>query len=124
MFNRIGSLNINNLKNKIIDFRVVIERCLPDVLVIEETKLTSDFQTESFLVNNYQKPLRRDRNEFGGGIMLFARKGVVCNRVQILETHSLEILCFELIVSKKKWIVYSLYRPTESSNIDAFLKIF
>ena len=44
-----------------------MERCLPDVLVIEETKISSDFKTETFLVNNYQKPMRRDRNEFGGG---------------------------------------------------------
>ena len=97
-----------------------MERCLPDVLAIEETKINSDFKTESFLVNNYQKPMRRDRNEFGGGIMLYVRKGVVCNRVPILETRSLELLCSELVVNKKKWIVYSIYRPPESSNIDAF----
>ena len=97
-----------------------MERCLPDVLVIEETKINSDFKTESFLVNNYQKPMRRDRNEFGGGIMLYARKGVVCNRVPTLETRSLELLCSEMIVNKKKWIVYSIYRPPESNNIDAF----
>ena len=56
-------------------------------------------------MNYYQKPLRRDRNEFGGGIMLYARKGVVCNCVPVLETPSLEILCSELTVSKKKWVV-------------------
>ena len=97
-----------------------MERCLPDVLVIEETKINSDFKTETFLVNNYQKPMRRDRNEFGGGIMLYVRKDVVCNRVPVLETPSLELLCSELIVSKKKWIVYSIYRPPESNNIDSF----
>ena len=63
----IGFLNINSLRKKITDLRVLMKRCLPDVLVIEETKLNSDFQTKSFLVNNYQKPLSRDRNEFGGG---------------------------------------------------------
>ena len=73
-------------------------------------------------MNNYQKPLRSDRNEFGGVIMLFARKGGVCNRVPVLETPSQKILCSELIVTKKKWIVYSIYRPPESSNIDAFFE--
>ena len=63
-----------------------MEKCLLDVLVIEETKINSDFKTDIFLVNNYQKPMRRDRNEYGGGIMLYARKGVVCNRVPALET--------------------------------------
>ena len=57
------------------------ERCLPDVLVIEETKLNDDFKTELFVMNNYQYLMRRDRNEFGGGIMQYVRKAVVCNRI-------------------------------------------
>ena len=56
-----------------------MERCLPDILVIEETKLSSEFKTESLLINNYQKPIRRDRNEFGGGLVQFIRKGMVCD---------------------------------------------
>ena len=50
----ISFLNINNLRNKITDLRFVMERCVPDIMVIEETKLSSEFKTESFLINNYQ----------------------------------------------------------------------
>ena len=71
----ISFLNINSLRNKITDLRYVMERCLPDIMVIEETKLSSEFKTESFLINNYQKPIRRNRNAFGGGLMQFIRKG-------------------------------------------------
>ena len=98
----IGFLNVNSLRNKITDLRLVMERCLPDILVIEETKLNSDFKTESFLINNYQKPIRRDRNEFGGGLMQFVRKGVVCNRASALESHAIEIICSDPMVSKKR----------------------
>ena len=42
----IGFLNINSLRNKITDLRMIAERCLPDVLLIEETKLNLDFKTE------------------------------------------------------------------------------
>ena len=77
----IGFLNINSLRNKITDLKLVMERCLPDILVIEETKLNSDFKTEIFLVNNCQKPIRRDRNDFSGGLMQFVRKGFVRNGV-------------------------------------------
>ena len=69
-----------------IDLRLVVEKCLPDILVIEVTKLISDFKTETFLANNYQKPIRCDRNEFGWGLMQIARKGVVCNRFPTFET--------------------------------------
>ena len=115
----VGFLNINSIRNKIIDLRMLMERCLPDVLVIEETKINSDFKKDIFLVNNYQKPMSRDRNEYGRGIMLYARKGVVCNRVPALETPSLELLCSELIVNKKKWIVYCIYRAPDCGNIDS-----
>ena len=118
----IGFLNINSLRNKITDLRLVMERCLPDILVIEETKLNSDFKTESFLINNYQKPIRRDRNEFGGGLMQFVRKGVVCNRVSALESHAIEVICSDLMVSKKRWVIFSIYRPPDVSNLDLFFR--
>ena len=89
----LGFLNINSLRYKIVDLREVAEHCLPDVLVIEETKLNEDFKTELFVMNNYQYPMRRDRNEFGGGIMQYARKGVVCNRITACETQTVESIC-------------------------------
>ena len=80
----IGFLNINSLRNKIIDLRLVMERCLPDILVIEETKLNSDLKTEIFLINNYQRPIRRDRNEFGGGLMQLG-KGLFATEFLLLK---------------------------------------
>ena len=115
----VGFLNINSLRNKIIDLRNIAEKCLPDVLLIEETKLSAEFKTEIFLLNNYQPPMRLDRNEHGGGLMQYARKGVICNRQTLYESTSLELLCSELIVCKKKWIIFSVYRPPDS-NQDAF----
>ena len=37
-----------------------------------------------------------------------------------LETPSLVLLCSELIVNEKKWIVYCIYRPPDCGNIDSF----
>ena len=113
---------MNSLRNKITDLRLVMERCLPDVLVIEETKLNSDFKTEIFLINNYQKPIRRDRNEFGGGLMQFVRKGVVCNRVSTFESPAIEIICSDLMVCKKRWVIFSIYRPPDASNLELFFR--
>ena len=107
----LGFLNINSLRNKITDVRMIAERCLPDVLLIEETKLNSDFKTESFLINNYKSPIRLDRSEFGGGLMQYSRNGIICNRLPNFEVPSLELLCSELVVAKKKWIIYSIYHP-------------
>ena len=97
------------------------ERCLPDVLVIEEIKLNEDFKTELFVMNNYQYPMRRDRNEFGGDIMQYVRKGVVCNRITAYETQNVESICSELIISKKRWMIFAVYRPPDSANLNSFL---
>ena len=102
----VGFLNINSLRNKIIDLRNIAEKCLPDVLLIQETKLSAEFRTEIFLLNNYTSPMRRDRNEHGGGLMQYVRRGVVCNRLNVYESTSFEVLCSELIVCKKKWITF------------------
>ena len=116
----IGFLNINSLRNKIIDLRMIAERCLPDILLIEETKLNSDFKTDLFLINNYKNPIRLDRTGFGGGLLQYSRNGIICNRMTAFEVPSLELLCSELTVAKKKWIIYSIYRPP-NSNIETLL---
>ena len=88
-------LNINSLRNKIYDLREIMQKALPDILVVAETKLNNDFPTQNFILENYQTPLRRDRNEHGGSLMQFNRKGVVCNRVPALESEHLEMICTE-----------------------------
>ena len=77
----IGFLNINNLRNKITDLRMIVESCLPDLLLIEETNLNSDFRTESFPINNYKSPIRLDRSEFGGDLIKYSRNDIICNRL-------------------------------------------
>ena len=118
----IGFLNINSLRNKITDLKMVMERCLPDILLVEETKLNSDFKTETFLMNDYQRPIRRDKNESGGGLMQFIRKGVVCNRVSTFECPTIELICSELMVCKKRWAIFSIYRPPDAANMEVFFR--
>lgn len=98
-----------------------MERCLPDLLGVIETKLNETSKTETLLVNGYKEPIRLDRTKYGGGIMLYVRKGVVSNRVPVFEVPSIELLCSELTVSKRKWIVFSFYRPPDS-NLEAFFE--
>ena len=99
-----------------------MQKALPDILVVAETKLNNDFSTQNFIVENYQTPLRRDRNEHGGGLMQFNRKGVICNRVPNLESKYLEMICTELNVNKKKWAIFAVYRPPVPSNVTVFFQ--
>ena len=59
-------LNINSLRNKIIDFREILIKFSPDYFVLAETKLDDSFPMGQFNIENYEIRTRRDRNKHGG----------------------------------------------------------
>ena len=113
----ISFLNINSLRNKIIDVREIIKQTSPDYFVLAETKLNHEFPSAQFYIENYNILNRRDRNKFGGGLIAYAKKGVICKETKSLETANSEVICTELTISKKKWIIFTVYRPPNSSNL-------
>ena len=111
----IGHLNINSLRNKMIDLREIMNETLPDILIITETKLDHTFTTAQFAVNDYFPPIRKDRNKHGGGILIFIRKGIHFKEKHELEPlEHYEGLSIELFVSRKRWIIFAIYRPPSS----------
>ena len=70
---KIGYLNINSLRNKILSLKEILHKALIDILCIDETKLDETFA--QFIIENFQfTPFRRDRNNKGGGKMVLIRK--------------------------------------------------
>ena len=45
-----------------------------DALVISETKLDNTFPQGEFRVPGFDPPIQKDRNQVGGGIMVFVKK--------------------------------------------------
>ena len=50
----LGYLNINSLRNKIIDLREIIHYLNLDYFVLSETKIDSSFPSAQFAINNYE----------------------------------------------------------------------
>ena len=50
----LGYLNINSLRNKIIDLREIIHYLNLDYFVLSETKIVSSFPSAQFAINNYE----------------------------------------------------------------------
>ena len=44
---------------------------------------------------------------------MYARTGIACNRVHSLETLNLELICSEITIQEKKWILYCIYQPPD-----------
>ena len=42
-----------------------------DILLVSETKLNHTFPIRQFLIEGYQIPIRVDRNDHGGGLLLY-----------------------------------------------------
>ena len=62
-------LNINSLRNKIHDLRLIIHDVLLDYFVISKTKLDNSVPSAQLAISNYGIRARRDREKHGGGLI-------------------------------------------------------
>ena len=117
-----GYLNIYSLRNKIHDLRLIIHHVPLDYFVISETKLDNSFPNSQSTINNYEIRARRDRDKHGGGLIEFVRKGLICKRLRKYESLNIEVTCSKVTISNKTWIIFSIYRPPDYSNLLTFFK--
>ena len=87
-------------------------------------KLCSDFPDAQFQIDGYvYPPYRKDRTKHGGGIMVFVKNDLITKRKQEFESDSVEIVSLELTISRKKWIIFSFYRPPKSNIANFFSEL-
>ena len=87
----IGYLNINSLRNKIIDAGVIFLKFLPDYFVFSETKLDESFPNDQFYIEDYEIRTRKDRNKNGGRLIEYVRKGIVCKNLLIFVVQKMKL---------------------------------
>ena len=105
----IAHININSFRYKYVALQEVLYDGLVDILAVQETKLDSSYTNTQFEVPGYRL-YREDRNQHGGGIILYVRSDIPSRRVNIDLTHG-ENVTIELTVNKSKWLISSIYRP-------------
>ena len=116
----VGCLNINSLRNKIIDLREIISYLQLDYFVLSETKISDSFPSAQFDRSSYEIRAGRNRDGMGGGIINYVRKGVICKRLKDFETTISESICSELVISKEKWFCMCIYSPPNYNNSSNF----
>ena len=108
----IGYLNIKSLKEKIVCLTEIISTYKIDILCIDETKLDTSFPDSQFKIDGYQFPLfRNNRDSKGAGKIVFVQESIVAKRLSHCESWSIESICTELTISKRKWCILFAYRP-------------
>ena len=116
---RMGHLNIQGVSNKIDQVGLLLgsDKNQIHVLGLSETKLNDTHPDSAFEINGYQKPFRRDReSNSGGGIIVYVRDEICCNRRPDLEQANLECIWLEIKpVKSKSFLLGNIYRPPNST---------
>ena len=117
----IAYLNIHSIRNKLTALKEVISDCI-DILIIAETKLDESFPTSQLDITSYIPPLRVDRNQHGGGILIYIKEGIPATEISLLGSTSknIEAKALEINLNSIKWLLFGIYRPP--SQIDNFLR--
>ena len=56
----------------------------------------------------------------GRGLIEFVKKGLMYKKLKIFEPRKSECICSEITMSKKKWLCFSIYRPSSHDNLELF----
>ena len=112
----IGHLNINSIRNKFEAVECVLNDGLIDIFALSESKIDESFPNTQFIINGLSLH-RKDRNRFGGGLLLYIRSDIPHRRRCDLEpngqiSHGIEIMVIEARLYKvEKWHLVIIYKP-------------
>ena len=115
-------LNINSIRNKLHDLKILSQDLMPTVLAISEAKVDASFPNIQFLLDHYCNlgDFCKDRTNHGGGLMIYTRKGTPCIRLQQYEENKIESICFEIAINKRKWLIL----PYTDHHINQICNLF
>ena len=84
---------------------------------MSQTKRHERFLSQKFVIANFVIWVRRDRYRHDRGLIKYVRKCFICKRLSNVKPTSLECICSELTLSKKKWIYYSISPSSKNLNV-------
>ena len=96
-------LNIRSVRNKV-DFLESFTDDI-DILCLTETHLDPSVPDSDLLLTNFSTIFRKDRNAFGGGVMIFSTNDILPKRRFDIESPNDEIIWIELCSDNKKYLL-------------------
>ena len=117
----IGHFNINSIRNKFEAVECIWNDGLIDIFAWSESKIDESFPNAQFIINDFSLH-RKDRNRFGGGLLLYIRSDIPHRRRCDLEprnqvSHGVEIMVIEARLYKmEKWFLVIIYKPPKVTN--------
>ena len=72
--------------------------------MISEIKIHESFSQGQFNISGFSKTFTPDRNNNGGGIILFVREGIQ-TKLTFSENLPIEVFYVEINLKKQKWLI-------------------
>ena len=119
----ISRYNINSIRNKFVEISPLLADLDIDILGIAETIINQSFPSAQFSVQNY-KLYRQDRDDRGGGIMVYINDSIPHRLVKEYTGvyMGIDYMTIEISVKSYKWTLVYLYRPP-SVSVTVFCEI-
>ena len=116
----IGALNINSIRYKFDQLKNMIKLNL-DILVIIETKIDESFPTNEFMIDGFHEPLRKDRTDNGGGILIYINEDIPMKELDLHKfPDNIEGIFIEINLGKRKWLLLGSYHPPTNKSGDEY----
>ena len=114
-------MNINTIVGKFTALKEITQENI-DILALTECKTDQSHPTNLFDIEGYARPFRKDRNGYGGGIMVYVKEGISCWELESIPgSNDLEGIFLEINLRKTKWLMFAGYN-NHKSNISSFLQ--
>ena len=93
-----------------------------DIFLVSETKIDHSFPNQQFSIDGF-KTNRRDKNNFGGGVLFYVNENIPCRELTIEQIDTnFENIFLEITLWTRKWLVIGLYKPPNQKE-EYFKKI-
>jgi hypothetical protein len=118
---RLGTWNAHSIQHKITDVDDFMHRDKLDILAVNETWLSDATSTNRIQIKGYDVAFRRDRPRNHalvnyGGVCVYVRRGMMCERLNHLEHDDQEVVWLKVNGAKRDIVVCCAYRAPNRSR--------
>ena len=106
----LGHVNINSIRNKFDSLIYMLDKNT-DTFLISDTKLDDSFLSAQFKIEGFITPYRYDRNDKGGGFLLYIREDIPSRLLKSKSQCNVKSLSVEINLKKRKWFLNCSYNP-------------
>ena len=111
------------MRNKFDQLKLLVKDNI-DILIVEETKIDSTFPIGQFIMDGYMPPFRKDRNQYGGGVLIYIKDNIPAKELTNFKiSEGIESIFVELNFRRNKWLLMGTYHPPSQCTIHYYTEV-